>query len=97
MVGLEAQGLSKVVACFGEIALLREHMPEHPWPAFDDPELQEIVGDACAKKRSVEELRATGFSHILKQRLAYPLDRILATGCEKSPGALASDPITTRP
>lgn len=58
------------------IALLREHMPEHPWPALDREELEEVLAEACAGKRSLEEANAALASH-LQNRLPYPLDRLL--------------------
>lgn len=59
------------------VALLREHMPEHPWPQWDDAELGDILADATYGKRSVEEVRALPLGQVLKDRLAYPLDRLL--------------------
>jgi ATP-dependent helicase HrpB len=58
------------------VALLRQHMPEHPWPTFDDGELADIVTDAAAGKRSVEEVRRALLPS-LQSRLVYPLDRLL--------------------
>ena len=59
------------------VALLRRHMPEHPWPAFDDDELAHALTEACAGKRSVDEVKRTGLAEMLRARLAYPLDRTL--------------------
>lgn len=64
-------------AVLDRVALLRQHMAEHPWPAFDDAELGEILEEACAGKRSVEELRRSGLADRLRGRLHYPLDRLL--------------------
>jgi len=59
------------------VALLRKHMPEHPWPPFDDAQLREILTDACAGKRSLDELRQASLAAALMQRLPYPLDRLI--------------------
>ena len=37
-------------------ALLRQHMPEHPWPAFSDEELADVLAEQCIGKRSIDEL-----------------------------------------
>jgi ATP-dependent helicase HrpB len=59
------------------MALLREHMGEHPWPKFDDDELAEIIVEAAKGKRSLDEVRSVGLVNHLRQKLAYPLDRLL--------------------
>lgn len=56
------------------VALLRQHMPEHPWPAFD---VAELIADACAGQRSVEEVKQSSLADRLRAALAYPLDRLL--------------------
>jgi ATP-dependent helicase HrpB len=57
------------------LAMLRQHLPEHPWPVFSDAELAEILAELCAGKRSVGELGSLVDG--LKSRLIYPLDRLL--------------------
>jgi ATP-dependent helicase HrpB len=59
------------------VSLLRQHMPERPWPAFDEEELESVVVEACAGKRSLEEVRRTQWIGLLQSRLNYPLDRLL--------------------
>jgi ATP-dependent helicase HrpB len=49
-------------------------MPEHPWPDFDPAE---VLSEACAGKRSVEEVKRISFVSLLSSRLTYPLDRLL--------------------
>ncbi len=59
------------------VALLREHMGEHPWPRFDDAGLSEIIVEAARGKRSLDEIRSGGLLNYLRARLIYPLDRLL--------------------
>ncbi len=58
-------------------ALLRQWMPEHPWPAFDPAELGEVLAEACAGMRGLDELRRVPLAAALASRLSYPLDRLL--------------------
>ena len=64
-------------AVLARVALLRTHMPEHPWPAFDDAELGEILAEGTQGKRSVDDLRRGSLAPLLLGRLVYPLDRLL--------------------
>jgi ATP-dependent helicase HrpB len=59
------------------VALLRQHMPEHPWPLFTDEELGDALAEVCAGKRSVDELKRDGLVNALRSRLVYPMDRLL--------------------
>jgi ATP-dependent helicase HrpB len=59
------------------VALLRRAMPEHAWPRFDEPQLEEILAGLCAGKRSVEEIRRSGLLFALEEQIQYPLDQIL--------------------
>jgi ATP-dependent helicase HrpB len=59
------------------VDLLRRHMPEHPWPAFDADTLTEVLAEASRGKRSLEELRGAPLASLLQSRLPYPLDRLL--------------------
>lgn len=68
------EAAAKVLA---RVALLREKMPEHPWPAFDDAELGDLLASAAPGKRSLEELKRTSLVPLLMSRLAWPLDRLL--------------------
>jgi ATP-dependent helicase HrpB len=68
------------------IAMLRQHMPEHPWPEFSDEELGDALAEHCAGKRSVEDLKRDALSNTLRNRLIYPLDRLLE---EHAPESIA--------
>ena len=59
------------------VALLRTHMPEHPFPRFEDEELAGVLAEACAGKRSVDEVKRAPMVALLRARLPYPLDRLL--------------------
>jgi ATP-dependent helicase HrpB len=59
------------------VALLREKMPEHPWPAWNDAELAEILLRAAPGAKGLADLRALPLASILKASLQYPLDRLL--------------------
>jgi ATP-dependent helicase HrpB len=59
------------------VALLRQHMPEQPWPAFDDAELGQILADGAQGKRGIEDLKRASLAPLLTNRLHYPLDRLL--------------------
>lgn len=59
------------------VALLRQAMPEHPWPAFDAADLADLLTAACRGKRSIEEIRKSPLTPLLLSRLPYPLDRLL--------------------
>jgi ATP-dependent helicase HrpB len=59
------------------VALLREKMPEHPWPKFDADELTDLLAEAAHGKRSIEELRRAPLAGLLTSRLQWPLDRLL--------------------
>jgi ATP-dependent helicase HrpB len=65
------------VELLNRVALLRNAMPEHPWPSFDTNELAEVLAEGAAGKRSLAEIQRTGLVNLLRQRLAYPLDRLL--------------------
>lgn len=59
------------------LALVREHVPEHPWPAIEPHDLADLLAAATAGKRGIEELRRVPLVPLLESRLAYPLDRLL--------------------
>ena len=65
------------VSLLTRVAMLRQQMPEHPWPAFSNLELGDSLAEVCAGKRSVEDLKQAGLSNALRARLIYPLDRLL--------------------
>lgn len=57
--------------------LLREKMPEHPWPLFDIAELSEVLAGACAGKRTLAEIQSTPLAPLLMNQLHWPLDRLI--------------------
>jgi len=65
-------------AVLARVALLRQHMPEHPWPSFEDAQLAGILAEAAQNKRSLAELTRPGLSTLLLSALPYPLDRLLS-------------------
>jgi ATP-dependent helicase HrpB len=59
-------------------ALLRHHMPGHPWPPFDAPHLVQLLTQACLGKRSTAEIKdSSALADALRSALPYPLDRLL--------------------
>jgi ATP-dependent helicase HrpB len=58
------------------LALLRKHMPEHPWPQLDAGELASLLVEAGHGKRSIAELKRANLASLLEGRLSYPLDRL---------------------
>jgi ATP-dependent helicase HrpB len=54
---------------------LREWMPELALPAFDTPELTEVIGSLCSGCRSFEELRRADWLAALHARLT-PVQRV---------------------
>lgn len=58
------------------LALLRKHVPEHPWPPMAPDELQDLLASITWGKRSIEELRRADLVSLLHGRLEYPLDRL---------------------
>jgi ATP-dependent helicase HrpB len=59
------------------IALLRRSMPEQPWPAFDEAMLGDLVSEAASGKRTLEEALRQPLAQMIRNRLHYPLDRML--------------------
>jgi ATP-dependent helicase HrpB len=66
-------------AVLNRVALLRRHVPEHPWPKFDDEELGTMLAGAAQGRRSIDEIRSLPLAGLLEGQLAYPLDRLLET------------------
>jgi ATP-dependent helicase HrpB len=64
-------------AVLGRVALLREKMPEQPWPAWEDAELGEVLANSTGRARSLDDVRRLPLASILKSALPYPLDRML--------------------
>lgn len=59
------------------IALLRKHMPQHPWPILDAQQLGELLASAVSGKRTIDEVRRCDLAGLLAGQLPYPLDRLL--------------------
>jgi ATP-dependent helicase HrpB len=59
------------------VALLRQWMPEHSWPALDQPQLAEVIEELCRGKRSVTEVQKSELTGALEALLPYPLDALL--------------------
>jgi ATP-dependent helicase HrpB len=66
--------------------LLRRAMPGAQWPDFEDAVLGDILEDACAGRRSLDELRRTPLVPLLRGRLSGAQLRLLD---EEAPAALA--------
>jgi ATP-dependent helicase HrpB len=60
------------------IAFLREHMPEHPWPALSEDQLPEILDQACQGCRSLAEVQGR-LADALRNSLPHALSRLLDT------------------
>jgi ATP-dependent helicase HrpB len=59
------------------LSLLRQAMPEHPWPELTADDLADVLASAAIGKRSLAELRQLPLADLLQARLHYPLDRLL--------------------
>jgi ATP-dependent helicase HrpB len=59
------------------VTLLRRAMPEHAWPAFDEKELGDLIAEAAAGRRSLDDVKRQPLAQLLRGRLVYPLDRLL--------------------
>jgi ATP-dependent helicase HrpB len=77
-------GNEAAASVLARVAFLRQWMPEHPWPKFDDPELSGLLAELCVGKRSVEELGRAGLAAALLSQLEYPLDRLLSEHAPES-------------
>lgn len=59
------------------IDMLRRHMPERPWPGFDDADLARLLVQAIGGKRSLDQIEQAPLAQLLIAELPYPLDRLL--------------------
>ncbi len=64
-------------AVLARLHLLREKMPEHPWPKLEDADLGQILADACVGKRTLDEVKALPLPALLMSQLHWPLDRLI--------------------
>ena len=58
------------------LALLRQAMPEHPWPEFGDEQLADLLASAAQGRKGLEELKKVPLVPLLQGALMYPLDRL---------------------
>jgi ATP-dependent helicase HrpB len=72
-------------AWLARVDLLARAMPEAGWPPFDEPALGEVLAQACAGKRSVEDLNRISLVPYLRGRLSHAQARLLD---EQAPEAL---------
>ena len=60
------------------ITIARHYAPDPAWPTLDDPQLHQLLHDACTNKRALAELTEShALEHALRSTLPYPLDRQL--------------------
>jgi ATP-dependent helicase HrpB len=59
------------------LALLRQAMPEHPWPDPSPETLGELLASALHGKKSIDDLKGVPLLQLLQGTLHYPLDRLL--------------------
>jgi ATP-dependent helicase HrpB len=64
-------------AWLARLALLREAMPEHPWPDVSPQRLGELLASALHGKKGIDDLKRTSLLPLLQGMLHYPLDRLL--------------------
>jgi ATP-dependent helicase HrpB len=64
-------------ALLARIDFLRKWMPEQPWPVFDAALLAEVLTEACAGLRGIDDLKRRPLGEFLSRRLEYPLNRLL--------------------
>jgi ATP-dependent helicase HrpB len=69
-------GDESCVALLARVSLLRQHMPEHPWPEFKTQDLADALVEQCTGRKSIEEISLLA---AIRSRLVYPLDRLLDT------------------
>jgi ATP-dependent helicase HrpB len=72
-------------AWLARLEFLTEAMPDFDGPVIDDAVLAEILTEACAGKRSVEEIKRSELLPLLRGRLSYAQNRWLD---EHAPEAL---------
>lgn len=58
------------------VSFLRKWVPEHPWPAFDDAQLTDLIAEAAHGQRSAEGVQRA-LAAALRNQLVYPLSRLL--------------------
>jgi ATP-dependent helicase HrpB len=64
-------------ALLARVRFLRRHMPEHAWPSWDEAKLADVLAEACAGKRSIDELARADLAASLRARLPFALTRLL--------------------
>jgi len=71
------EGDPAALGVLARLDLLRQHMPEKPWPVLDDAQLGDLLAGLCPGKRSIAEIQQAPLAALLKTLLPYPLDRLL--------------------
>ncbi len=64
-------------AWLARLRFLSDAMPEQKLPVPDDSLFEELIIDACAGKRSLDEVRSLGLVSLLQSRLSYQQRRTL--------------------
>ena len=64
-------------AWLARLDFLRAAMPEADWPSFDPADFAAVVDDACAGRRSLDEVRASSVVPLLRGRLPHALARAM--------------------
>ena len=57
------------------VAFLRKHVPEQPWPVWDDASLGELLAKASAGKTSLAQVQKHGLCAVLRDSLPWVLSR----------------------
>ena len=59
------------------LAFVRKHVPEQPWPLFDDARLGEILAQSCPGKRSIDQLKQQDLAGLIRAYIDYNQLRLL--------------------
>ena len=63
-------------AWLARLALLRQAMPEQPWPDLTPDRLADLLAQAAAGRKSLDEITRQPLVPLLQGTLHYPLDRL---------------------
>jgi ATP-dependent helicase HrpB len=64
-------------AFLARVDLLKQSLPEEPWPTFDEPAMRQALEQACLGKQSVDELKRQSLATFLEAQLPPKLARLL--------------------
>jgi ATP-dependent helicase HrpB len=67
----------KAAAWLARARFLARSMPDQNWPEFNDATLVEIITQASSGKRSLADMQANSFGHLLQAYLPYSLSRAM--------------------